>query len=158
MKKSLLTGFVTASDISFEVLDSGEIQRVEMIDDVTKVEISKKDITDQEELPGATLQIIDTKGNVLHEWISTEEPHYIEKLPVGKYTLHEVLPPAGHITAADVAFEILDTGEIHQVEMVDDVTKVELQKVDATTGKPVSGAKLQVIDSEGKVWYEWDEQ
>ena len=148
-------GFVTASDISFEVLDSGEIQRVEMIDDVTKVEISKKDITDQEELPGATLQIIDTKGNVLHEWISTEEPHYIEKLPVGKYTLHEVLPPAGHITAADVAFEILDTGEIHQVEMVDDVTKVELQKVDATTGKPVSGAKLQVIDSEGKVWYEW---
>ena len=39
--------------------------------------------------------------------------------------------------------------------MVDDVTKVELQKVDATTGKPVSGAKLQVIDSEGKVWYEW---
>ena len=148
-------GYVTAADISFEVLDSGEIQKVEMIDDVTKVEISKKDITNQEELPGATLQIIDEKGNVLHEWVSTEEPHYIEKLPVGKYTLHEVLPPAGHITASDVAFEILDTGEIHQVEMIDDVTKVELQKIDATTGKPVSGAKLQVIDSNGKIWYEW---
>src|SRR5699024_4846056 len=85
-------GYVTADSIEFEIMKRGEmgdveIQKVEMFDDVTKVEISKKDISNEEELPGAELEIRDEDGNTVEKWTSTDEPHYIEKLPIGKYTL-----------------------------------------------------------------------
>lgn len=56
-----------------------------MQDDITKVQISKKDLTTNEELPGAELIITDEKGNEIDRWISTDAPHYMEKLPAGKY-------------------------------------------------------------------------
>ena len=66
-----------------------------MQDDITKVQISKKDLTTNEELPGAELIITDEKGNEIDRWISTDAPHYMEKLPAGKYTLTEVTAPDG---------------------------------------------------------------
>lgn len=54
-----------------------------MLDDVTKVEISKKDITDSKEVSGTKLTILDKEGKVVESWTSTDEPHLIEKLPIG---------------------------------------------------------------------------
>ena len=90
-----------------------------MKDDVTKVEISKTDIAG-EELPGAKLTILDENGEVVESWTSTEEPHYIEMLPIGKYTLHEESAPEGYLIAEDVEFEVKDTGEIQKVTMKDE--------------------------------------
>ena len=45
-------GYVTAESIEFVVENTGEVQKVDMKDDVTKVEISKTDIAGKE-LPGA---------------------------------------------------------------------------------------------------------
>ena len=50
-----------------------------MKDDVTKVEISKQDITNEKELPGAKLIIKDEKGKEVESWTSGKEPHIIEK-------------------------------------------------------------------------------
>ena len=61
-----------------------------MKDDVTKLKISKKDITNSKELPGAQLVIKDSEGNEVEKWTSAEEPHYIEMLPIGTYTLTEI--------------------------------------------------------------------
>ena len=94
---------------------------VVMKDDVTKLQISKKDITDQKELPGAALEIFDEKGKLVESWVSGEEPHYIEKLPIGTYRLVENKAPEGYGYAEDVLFEIKDTGEIQKVEMFDDI-------------------------------------
>ena len=46
-------GYVTAESIRFTVEDTAKVQKVEMKDDVTKVEISKTDISGKE-LPGAS--------------------------------------------------------------------------------------------------------
>ena len=73
---------VTAESISFTVADTGEVQKVEMKDDITKVEISKTDISGKE-LPGARLTILDQEGNEVESWTSGEKPHYIEMLPIG---------------------------------------------------------------------------
>ena len=67
-----------------------------MRDDITKVQISKKDLTTNEEIPGAELIITDEKGSEIDRWISTDAPHYMEKLPAGKYTLTEVTAPDGY--------------------------------------------------------------
>ena len=113
-------GYVTAQDITFTVLETGEIQKVDMKDDFTKVEISKKDITNDKELPGAELIIQDPEGNEMDHWISTEEPHYIERLPQGEYVLIEIAAPNGYEIAANVTFTVEDTGEIQQVVMKDE--------------------------------------
>ncbi|MEE0497489.1 MAG: hypothetical protein UC991_03275 [Gemmiger sp.] len=58
-----------------------------MRDDITKVQISKVDIATGKELPGAELTITDKNGKELDRWVSTDTPHYIEKLPAGEYAI-----------------------------------------------------------------------
>lgn len=117
-------GYVTAESITFTVEDTAEVQKIEMKDDVTKVEISKTDISGNE-LPGAKLTILDKEGNVVESWASTEKPHYIEMLPIGEYVLHEESAPDGYLVAEDVAFEVKDTGEIQKVVMKDEAEPEE---------------------------------
>ena len=117
--------------------------------------ISKTDIATGEELPGATLQIIDANGEMVEEWVSGDEPHYIERIPVGKYTLVETAAPDGYLISKDVAFEVLATGEVQSVEMKDDFTKVDLSKTDIVTGEELPGARLHIIDENGEVVAEW---
>ena len=122
--------------------------------ETTKVEISKVDITNEEELPGATLQIKSEAGKIMEEWISTDKPHLIEMLPVGDYVLSEKIPASGYTTATDVPFTIKDTGEIQKVVMKDDITKLQIIKTDEE-GKQLPGNRLAIIDKDGKTVDEW---
>ena len=117
-------GYVTAESIQFTVEDTAEVQKVEMKDDVTKVEISKTDIAGNE-LPRAKLTILDENGEVVESWTSSEEPHYIEMLPIGRYILHEESAPEGYLVAEDIEFEVKDTGEIQKVVMKDEAAPEE---------------------------------
>lgn len=112
-------GYVTAESITFTVENTAEIQKQEMKDDVTKVLISKQDIAGKE-LSGAKLTILDEDGKVVESWTSTEEAHYIEMIPIGKYTLREETAPEGYLVAKDVEFEVKDTAEVQKVVMVDE--------------------------------------
>jgi len=146
-------GYVTAESIEFTIENTADIQKHEMKDDVTKVQISKTDITGDHEIPGAKLTILDENDQVVESWTSTEEPHYVEKLPIGRYTLREEQAPRGFILTADVTFEVEDTGEIQTVTMKDDTAKgkVILNKTDKETGEPLKGVEFELRDSKGKV-------
>ena len=148
-------GYAFAESVPFTVLPTGEVQQFEMRDDVIKVEISKKDLTTMEELSGAELTITDKDGKEIDRWVSTDKPHYIEKLPAGDYTLTEVKAPDGYAFAESVPFTVLPTGEVQQFEMWDDVIKVEISKVDITTNKELPGAELIITNKDGKVVEHW---
>ena len=148
-------GYAFAENVPFTVLPTGEVQRFEMRDDVIKVEISKVDITTNKELPGAELTLTDKDGKKIDRWVSTNTPHYIEKLPAGDYTLTEVKAPDGYAFAESVPFTVLPTGEVQRFEMRDDVIKVEISKVDITTNKELPGAELIIINKDGKVVEHW---
>jgi len=90
-----------------------------MQDDITKVQISKKDLTTNEELPGAELVIKDKDGTEIDRWISTNGPHYVEKMPAGDYTLTEITAPNGYKVAESIDFTVLPTGEMQTVVMKD---------------------------------------
>lgn len=132
-------GYVIAADIKFSVdvygnvtvenVDSKAVSDngdplITMVDDTTKVQISKQDITTGEELPGATLQIIDEDGNVVEEWVSTNEPHMIEgKLIASKeYTLKEIIAPEGYEIANEIKFTVNEDGSVTEVVMYDELT------------------------------------
>ena len=117
-------GYVTAESITFTVEDTAKSQKIEMKDDVTKVKISKTDISGKE-LPGAKLTILDKDGKTVESWTSEEKPHYIEMLPIGEYTLREESAPDGYLVAEDVKFTVKDTGEIQKVVMKDEVKPEE---------------------------------
>ncbi len=150
-------GYTLAKDVEFTVSETGEIDYVQMIDDTTKVSISKTDITGEKNVSGATLQIIDKNGNVIHEWISGTDVNYMEaQLTAGEtYTLHETNAPAGYVLAQDQQFTVNPDGTITNVNMKDDTTKVSVTKYDLTSGKELPGATLQIIDKDGNVIEEW---
>lgn len=162
-------GFATADSISFQLVE-GENSRtlaaiveddmtlqpdhvVRMVDDTTKVEISKTEVTGEDEIPGCELEITDKEsGKVIDFWTSTEEKHLVEqKFTVGRtYVLTEKRPAEGYATADSVEFTVEDTGEIQSVKMEDETTKIRLIKLAGDTGEGLRGAKFEVYDSEGK--------
>ena len=129
-------GYIIATDISFTIdeygnvtVDSVEataetedgIPCVTMIDNTTIVKISKQDMTTGTELAGAKLQVIDKDGNIVEEWISTNEPHYIEAKLIANeiYTLREITAPDGYNTAEDIEFTVNADGSVTEVVMKD---------------------------------------
>ena len=147
-------GYVTAESIEFTVENTKEVQKHQMLDDVTKVEISKKDITDSSEVPGAKLIILDKDGKKVESWTSTDKPHMVEKLPVGEYTLREEQAPDGYLIAEDAKFTVKDTGKVQKVKMKDahPYGKLVIKKTDSTSKAALPGAEFELREKEsGKV-------
>lgn len=122
------------------------------------VEISKQDITNKEELPGATLVIKDSNNKVVAEWESTDKPHYIEKLNPGTYTLTETIAPVGYVLSTEtITFEVKDDGTITKVVMYNTPKTggVQISKQDITNKKELPGATLVIKDVNGNIIDEW---
>lgn len=156
-EKSAPEGYAYEEDIRFLISKDGRIDQVIMKDKQTHVRIRKTDITGEKEVPGAVLQIRDQAGRVAETWISEEKPHEIVgKLTAGEtYILHEEYAPDGYGYAADVVFTVSRDGKVDQVEMRDEQTKAEILKVSSTTGKPLPGARMQILTVNNHVVEEW---
>ena len=158
-----LEGYVpndTVYDIDLSYDHSDKIiytKEINIENEKTTTEISKIDATNNQELEGAHLSLKDKNGNIIEEWISGKEAHIIRGLLAGeKYTLHEDLAPIGYATASDVTFTVNADGTPTKVTMKDEITKVDISKVDATNQKEIEGAKLTLTDKEtGKVVESW---
>lgn len=147
-------------DASVVSIKNGEIwethtdEKVLMVDEITRVEISKTDITGSDEIEGCELEITDENGKVIEKWTSGKEKHIIlNKLIVGKkYKLKEVRSKAGYTIADTIEFVVRDTAEMQKVHMIDELTNVEFRKLDAdNTEKLLGGAKVTVKDEDGNV-------
>lgn len=163
-------GYCTAEDVIFEV--GNEQVKVIMYDKPLVTKISKTDITTGAPVIGAELQVITqqditlagvdyAEGDVIASWTTDGTEYEIQYIPVGTYTLHEVLPPDewGYVTANDQDFEIVNDKELSNVngattvefpvEMKDDYTKVKLAKVNEY-GELIDGAKLEIRKATAK--------
>lgn len=144
------TGYVCAADQHFTVEDDGKNQSYTVIDKQVLVEKVTATGTD---LPDAKLQVLDTEGNVVDEWVSDGTPHSVSNLLIGKdYILHEAETPEGYVHANDVPFTVAVKAETQTVSMID--KRLLIEKIDPY-GNPVAGAVLQVLDEQGAVIDEW---
>ena len=74
----------------------------------TSVFISKRQLTGDEELPGATLTIQDENGAVVRQWVSGDKPVEIRGLELNKvYTLVETIAPNGFAKAESIRFKLV---------------------------------------------------
>ena len=125
----------------------------EIANDTTCVEISKVDITGEEELEGAKLTILTEDEKVIDSWTSGKKPHKIEGLETGKtFILREEIAPDSFVKATDIKFTVEETNEIQKVQMVDKI--VTMTKTDIA-GKEVVGAELKVTDTDGNIVDSW---
>lgn len=73
----------------------------------TEMWVSKRDLTNDEELPGATLIIKDAKDNIVDTWVSTDTPHRVTGLHFDEeYTLTEKRPADGYAVTDDIVFRL----------------------------------------------------
>lgn len=131
---------------------------LEMKDTPIIVEVSKTDITTGKELPGATLEIIDSDGEVYASWKTDGKPYRLEAVPAGKYTLRETAAPYGYLIANEVDFTVEGnkasdgSPEIQKVAMTDERVKgkIVLYKSCSKTKKPLKGVTFELRDKKGK--------
>lgn len=123
------------------------------------VKISKQDITTKKELPGATLVVKDSLGNVIDTWVSTTEPHYITKeLTPGVYYLTETAAPEGYALYTETIKFVIDAdgNPTSDIVVYNKPKKgVIISKQDVATNKELPGATLVLKDAEGKVIETW---
>ena len=107
-------------ELTYENQDTPVIfAQVEASNDYTKIDISKTDATDQTEIEGAQLTLLDVNGETVETWTSTAAPHRIEHLAPGSYTLRETMSPRTYDAAEEVTFEVKETGDVQKVVMND---------------------------------------
>lgn len=131
-----------------------------IVNKVTKVEISKKTVTGDDELEGATLTVKDSNGDVVLDkdgneltWVSGDHPHKIEGLHINEaYTLEETVAADGYVKATSIEFKVNEDGSVTSVTMIDKM--VTVSKVDMG-GKEVKGAEMSVTDTDGNVIDRW---
>ena len=108
---------------------AGSSERVDIVntkltDKYTKVQFKKVDKDDLDKnLANAHLQLLDTTGTVIQDWITGEEPEMFNAIAPGKYILHEESAPDGYRIAEDMNITITDTTEIQTFTMEDEREK-----------------------------------
>lgn len=109
------------------LIDGEPARTVTRTNDFTKVDISKKSVTGEKELPGAKLRLSDSKGKTVEEWVSTDKPHRIERLKPDTYTLEESMTPQGYDRAQSVTFDVEATGTVQAFAMHDEEIRVDAE-------------------------------
>ena len=138
----------------------------------TSVDISKQDITNGKELPGAKLEIRDADGNLVEGWTSGKVPHTVRGLELEKeYTLTEKRAPDGYAEAESIVFKLVQEGteQVNEVYVKsndgwkkrDDATVImqdapvlDIDKTD-TAGNLLPGATLAIRDANNEVIDTW---
>lgn len=132
------------------------------------VKVSKQDIANGSEVPGAKLVIKNSDGKEIIQWTSSSKPYIIRGLAAGTYTLTETIAPDGYTKSEEsITFKIGADGKVYNANgnVIDKVIMynkktstpggVSISKQDATTGKELPGATLVVKDYDGKQIDTW---
>lgn len=114
---------------------------------VTGVKISKQDITNKQELPGAKLTIKDYNGNIIKEFVSSNEPTFFELKP-GIYTLSETTQPVGYILSTEtITFTVKEDGTIDTVIMYNTPDGKEIVVENTASFKTIATTIIGLIAS-----------
>lgn len=134
---------LNATIYQVEVKENGDILIVTCGNKPTEMVFSKVDETGTNELPGATIQIIDNETKeIIEEWTSTEENHIINYLVEGKeYIMKEITSPYGYEIAEEIIFTAGDGVKVTMKNMPI-LKSVRVEKLDKATKEHIKSNKF----------------
>ncbi|MGL4588727.1 MAG: SpaA isopeptide-forming pilin-related protein [Mycoplasmatales bacterium] len=155
----------------YDIVEKAPSSENELIPIINKlitneIEITKRDFSSKEELPGATIRITEKKSNkVIDEWVSTETAHKTT-LEYGDYQVCETLAPTNYELSTEcIDISVTEAGITQKFDLFNKrktvprekiVNEIVVQKTDFFTGKALAGAKLTITDTEtDQVIDEW---
>ncbi len=119
---------------------------------VSRITLTKRDITGKQTIPGALIEVRNEQGIVIYRAV-TDANGEIPNIPVtpGKYTFQEILAPEGYaLNVAVMSFTVNEDGTITgDREIRDDYTRVTFLKQDAE-GKPLQGVEFTLFRADGQ--------
>ena len=121
-------------------------------DDITKVSVTKTDITGSKELAGARLLLKDKDNTVIESWISGTEAHVFEKKLIAgeEYTLVEVTAPTGYEVTESITFTVNKDGTVSvDGKEVDDNTVI-MKDEETPVGEEGKIVVSKLVTFEGK--------
>ena len=133
-------GFVTADNVEFTVSDTGEIQKVSMKDDTTKIEFSKIASDTKKLLPGAKYKVLDSNGKKVYEFATTKKVVLLDGILKADetYTFVEQKAPEHYKKAEDVKITVKDTGKVQKLKVVD-------ERIPEVPGTPQTGNRRNIL-------------
>lgn len=93
------------------------IENIKITDETTTANISVLDDSNHP-ITGADVSLLDEKGCVITNWVSTDNPEQVLALDPGKYTIHENSIPEGYFATADKSITVQDTAEVQEFSIV----------------------------------------
>ena len=169
-------GYALAEDVTFTVIGDGTAEQVVMRDDVTHLEIVKKDRKTKAPLAGVVFEIRDATDALtfvyddvegVYTWsgiavgdatsqLATDDEGKIriEGIPEGNYTLVELAEYPGYIRNSEAISVTVpvdaSVNAPHIVEVLNDQNKIVLKKMDAREENvPIVGAEIGIYDDQG---------
>ena len=115
-------------------VDADEVRLSDIINEKSKISITKVDASTGKPLAGAKLQILDKDGKVVEEWTSEDKAHVMNLLPVGEYVLHEETAPQGYSKAEDIKFSVKEDTDSIELIMKDKPTSTTTTTTVPNTG------------------------
>ena len=130
--------------------------------DYSEVTISKKDVTGTNELPGATLQILDSNKQEMScqikvngeyttlsncSWVSGTTQQVIYGLADGTYYLKETQAPTDYVVNTEMVKFTVTNGSGNAV-MTNKLRETKITKKSSANNKPLAGAKLEILDED----------
>lgn len=157
-------GYAVADDISFTVTTGAKtivMKDKKIVSETGTLTVRKVDSANTSKyVAGAKLQLLDADKKVVEEWTTDSKEHVVKATLTknAKYTVHEETAPSGYEKAADITFTMTEKNKIvimkdKAIETTGKVTVLKVKYGDEKTY--VSGAKLQILDSNKKVVEEW---
>ena len=117
----------------------------------TPVTLTKTDITGEEKLPGALIEVYDAEGNIIYREY-TDANGEIPDIPVvpGTYTFKETYAPSGYaLNTAIKTFTVTADGQVHGDTVIrDEVNRVTLKKI-RQNGEALAGAVFGLFNEQG---------
>ena len=141
---------------TFEITQQGQVLKADIKDTpiTSEVDMTKTDITNAKEIPGARIKITCTegldKGKVIE--FTSKDTATKMSLKYGKYEYQETIAPKGYNLNTEVGkFEVTKQGEVIKANIKDTpiTSEIDITKTDVTTSKEIPGAKIKITCTEG---------
>ena len=167
--KEAVAGDDCDSSLKYSVSSNASSVFIEFPNELNTVKIDKKDVTGNEEVPGAHLKICKEENykkdlenckpatsinNVELDWDSGDTAKEFAGIPNGTYYIIETLPPSGYkLVQTATEFSIDSSGDIKigdtkatdgTIVINNALNEVTISKTDIVTTKELPGAKLEI--------------